>query len=441
MIQLSTNIQKVMMELTERGFEIFIVGGYVRDALRGHRSFDIDLCTNALPEQLLQIYKNYPIERNGQEFGIKFTLDQEHFELSTMRIEGDYEDGRRPSKVEFINSLFEDSKRRDFTVNALYYHPRHGILDYYNGLDDLKSETLRIIGNPKQRLEEDALRIARLFRFKSELGFDIESQSLTAVLDLLPSIHRLKLIQIYGELCRYLEGPYFLETSLQCPEFLMNVFPPLQEAQTFEQSNPFHQYSLYEHTIRTMNGISNRVDLKWVALFHDLGKLYVQTFDAQGVAHYPGHAQASCVVAHPFLKGFQFSNKKIKYLEKLILEHDLKVQPVTSELQQLIRVHGLDWVQDLMVVKRADNLAKGERAQYQLQRCSHINAIIDEIIEMNLPTSIRDLSINPSDLKMMGFEGKAIEETLNMCLDGVIEGTLINTHEQLMKCIREVNAL
>ncbi|MDE8070517.1 HD domain-containing protein [Erysipelothrix rhusiopathiae] len=439
MIELSKNIEIVMMELTNRGFEVFVVGGFVRDALMGHRSFDIDLCTNALPEQLLKIYKKYSIESNGHDYGVKFMSGEEHFEISTMRLEGDYEDGRRPSRVEFINHLFDDSKRRDFTVNALYYHPRHGLIDYYDGVKDLQNHTLRVIGDPKVRFKEDVLRIARLYRFKSELGFDIDAETLYVVQTQIESLQRLKLVQIYPELSRYLLGPYFLETSLLCPEFLMTLFPPLKETLGFDQHNPFHEYSLYEHTIRTMQGIPNRVDLKLVALFHDLGKSNVQTVDDQGIAHYPGHAQASCIIARPFFEALQFSIKKIAYLEKLILEHDLKLQPVSAQLQQLIRVHGIEWVEDLMAVKRADNLAKGSRAQYQVQRCTHISQIIQEIRDQKRPTSIRDLEITASDLKKLGIEGKTINKYLNMCLDRVIEGTLPNTHESLLNCIKEVN--
>ncbi|WP_342621921.1 tRNA adenylyltransferase [Erysipelothrix sp. P66] len=441
MITLSQQIESVMMELTDQGFEAFVVGGFVRDALMGHRSFDIDLCTNALPEQLLKIYKNYSIEPIGHDYGIKFRVDEEHFEISTMRLEGDYEDGRRPSRVEFINHLYDDSLRRDFTVNALYYHPRHGLVDYHQGVDDLHNRKLRVIGDPKVRFGEDVLRLARLYRFKSELGFDIEAKTLHAAQNQLESLHRLKLMQLYPDLTRYLNGPYFVETSLICPEFLMTVFPPLKDTLAFDQQNPFHEYTLYEHTIRTVQGIPNRMDLKLVGLFHDLGKVFVQTVDDSGIAHYPGHAQASGVIARPFFEGFQYSKKKVTYLERLILEHDLKIQPESAQIQQLIRVHGIDWVRDLMIVKRADNLAKGLGAQYQLQRCTHINHIIDEVISQKRPTSIRDLDISASDLKKLGIEGKRINQYLNLCLDRVIEGTLPNTQKSLLNCIKEVNAV
>ncbi|WP_331836222.1 hypothetical protein [Erysipelothrix piscisicarius] len=276
MITLSQQIESVMMELTDRGFEAFVVGGFVRDALMGHRSFDIDLCTNALPEQLLKIYKNYSIEPIGHDYGIKFRVDEEHFEISTMRLEGDYEDGRRPSRVEFINHLYDDSLRRDFTVNALYYHPRHGLVDYHQGVDDLHNRKLRVIGDPKVRFGEDVLRLARLYRFKSELGFDIEAKTLHAAQESVGVASPI-------EACATLSRPYaiskwalFVETSLLCPEFLMTVFPPLKDTLAFDQQNPFQEYTLYEHTIRTVQGIPNRMDLKLVGLFHDLGKVFVQ---------------------------------------------------------------------------------------------------------------------------------------------------------------------
>ncbi|QIK70465.1 CCA tRNA nucleotidyltransferase [Erysipelothrix sp. HDW6C] len=432
MLEISVEIREVLDILTNQGYEAYLVGGYVRDAIQHHNTSDIDICTNAKPPVLHELFEHFKPSEVGLDYGVKFNYGESSFEISTMRQEMTYSDQRHPDTVIFIDDIRLDAMRRDFTVNALYYHPDKGLFDFFGGKQDIESKVLRVIGDPLTRLHEDSLRIVRLFRFKSELDYAFDPETISAAYELMDTLHTIHPMQLKEELTRYLCGPSFHVTSHDYPWFLGSLFPEVANMIDYDQQNPYHTMNLYDHSITVTQQLPLTLGHRLVGLFHDTGKVCVQTMDAAGIAHYGGHATASATIAHPYFLEFQFTKEEIAYFTELILNHGLSIQPVLADFQRLIGQYGVAWVYDLITLKRADNLAKSDKAAYQVERCAHFKAIVDTIIDQGLPTTTKDLAINGHDLRDAGVKPHDIGKRLHALLDAVIDGKVLNEKDKLL---------
>lgn len=438
MISLDATTSHVLETLTQNGYQAYVVGGYVRDALLGMQSQDVDICTDAHPDKVWELFADETLSETGIRYGnVRFDKEGFSYEITTFRHEAEYHDGRHPERVVFVDDLETDLRRRDFTINALCYHPETGVIDRYNGLDDLKRKRIRTIGDPAVRFQEDGLRILRLFRFAATLDFAIDPQTLRAAEFNAEGLKKLTFPQIKQEFLRFICTSGFLKIALLYPWVLGAIIPELYEASMFDQKNSYHLYSLYEHTVRVIDDLPQRWDLRLVGLFHDLGKLRVQTIDEEGVGHYPDHAHASRDIAEVYLKRFQISKKTRSYLLSLIESHDLKIHADQVSIQRLVYEKGVDWVRDLILLKRADNIAKSDKAFYQVEKTVIFEQFLNNLLASKAVISISDLDIDAEDLHMIGVADSEIKYILRHLVYNVIDLKVENRKEALLTFVKE----
>ena len=433
MIDFPSTLDQIILTLSGGGYEAFYVGGCVRDALLGRETFDIDIATNATMDVLVECFKSYRLVINEALGALSFHIDKYNIEITRFRKEADYKDHRRPHFLEFDCSAQEDVMRRDFTINGLLYHPQLGIIDHVGGLSDIKSSVLRCIGDADCKFNEDYLRMLRLMRFKAQLGFFIEDHTLQACTK---NYHKLSSYsgRIWrDEFFKLVMAKHFGDLVLKDPWIIGTLIPDLSKAADFDQRNPYHKFNLFEHTLHMVMALST-LDLRLVAVFHDLGKLYTQVVN-EGRGRYPGHAYEGMQLARVYFKVWEIPKVRSHRMLKLIEHHDMSLSTDYTEFKKMVSVYGLDFMKDIIKIKRADNLAKSALAQYQVDKCHVFDGFIARI-EIEQPALfVSDLKIKGSDLLVPLDKRK---DVLQVLLDRVIEGRVENTFYDLLQEAKEI---
>lgn len=430
-------ISSCINRINSSGYDAFLVGGWVRDALLGIESMDFDICTSAHPDIIKDIFKNEVLNLQAQSLGsISFTREDMSIEITTFRTEGDYSNGRHPNNIEFVSDLKTDLLRRDFTINTLCYHPTEGIIDLLNGLSDLESGLLRMVGDPEIRLNEDLLRIVRLFRFKSQLGFEIEKSLYDTACNLSFKLVSLSAQSWRKEFFKLLVSDHFLTVALDDYLILGTLIPDLGLAHAFDQLNPYHSYSLYEHSVRVCALLPKRLDLRIAGLFHDLGKLRVQVIDEDGVGHYRTHASVSREIMLEYLPQFELGHKMNAWILDLIQYHDYKLKESRQSIYEFTYRFGEVFLRDLLLLKIADNTAKSEMAAYQIDRCTVFSSLLDEVI--HLPLTVSDLLIGNEDVLALGVPQNQVGKILKTVLNNLVAGDVDNNRNLQLRELEKV---
>lgn len=424
----------VIRTLNDAGFEAFIVGGAVRDMLRGVPSDDCDITTNALPEQTMQVFSHCTVIPTGLKHGtVTVVYGDDAFEITTYRTDGTYSDGRHPDDVRFTRSLEEDLARRDFTVNTMAYHPVLGVVDPFGGKDDLQNRQLRCVGDPAKRFTEDALRIARLLRFASVLNFDVDEKTAAAADTLCERLDLVAPERKRVELVKMLCGRNFKSTALRFHKPLCRIVPALSPLYGFEQHNPHHEFTVYEHTVRAVAAAPQDVITRLAVLFHDIGKPSVFSFDENGVGHFYGHAAVSEQIAKETMQALRFDNAAIKAVLPLVHYHDGALTADKKLLRRRWRQLGdRNGVERLIDVKRAD--ASACKLDSVPPHYDDVRAVLDDIERRNDCVNVASLAVNGRDLLACGYHaGPVIGEILEGLLSEVIAETVENDREALLK--------
>lgn len=441
--------RKALEFLENAGYEAFFVGGCVRDTLlchMGHEKtggFDIDITTNASPNQVKAVFSHMTVIDTGLKHGTVTVLIPEStekvlpVEITTYRTEGGYSDGRHPDGVAFTGSLAEDLERRDFTVNAMAMDLRGNIIDLFGGREDLERGIIRAVGNPDRRFGEDGLRIMRALRFSSVLGFSIENETEAA---LFANSHMLKNIsveRVFSEFKKLVTGQNAVWTVRRYVDVLGVVFPELSAMKGFEQHNEYHKYDVLEHCIRAMEVVKvndgNRLHMKMAALFHDVGKPLTYSPDDTGRGHFYGHASKGAEVAELIMKRMKADRKLAERVILLIKYHDLIFREDEKLLKKWMRRFTPEVLFEILAIKRADNFATGNMGEDLKQRFNRIEAMMREILEEQQCFSLRDLAVNGRDIMELGIvPGPEIGRVLEALLEEVIEGRLPNEREKLL---------
>lgn len=317
-------IKTLLNKLETNGFEAFIVGGSVRDTLLGKEPSDYDITTNALPEQIEDVFKEFKTILVGKEFGTVVVVQNKgNVEITTYRIEGDYIDGRRPSQVYFSNNIVEDLKRRDFTINAMAYSEQRGLIDPFGGIEDLEKRIIRTVGNPRERFSEDYLRILRCVRFSTTLGFEIEEMTLKASKEMGYLLERISAERIRVELFKILlsKQPSYGIKLLYSLNILEIIIPELIESVGFNQHNPHHELDVFNHILCVVDSTPPIIEIRLAALFHDIGKPSTFSLDEEGVGHFYGHQDISRDMSEKILKRLKTQNDIIETVKILVKEH------------------------------------------------------------------------------------------------------------------------
>lgn len=428
-------VQTIINRINAEGHEAYIVGGCVRDAILGRDPSDWDITTSATPEIVKSIFKR-TVDTGIKHGTVTVLVDGEGYEVTTYRIDGEYEDGRHPKQVEFTASLEEDLKRRDFTINAMAYHPEEGLVDLFDGCKDLDNKIIRCVGSPEDRFGEDALRMMRAVRFAAQLGYHIEEDTFDAIKQLAQNLSKVSAERIQVEMVKLLlsENPdyfrLFYETGLT------KVFmPEFDKAMETNQNHPHHMYSVGEHILHTLNYIEAKKDYRIAMLLHDIGKPETLKIDDEGITHFYGHPQISAAMSDRILKRLKFDNDTIHMVHGYVLYHDVRVEETEKALRQAINKIGTDYFPGLFDIGYADTMGQSDYLrQEKLDKNAKLRNIYEKLIEEGQPVSMKDLAVNGADLIRSGIEpGKAMGDILKAMLADVVDEPKHNTKDYLIK--------
>ncbi len=434
MPKLPEQVLKAVRMLNNRGFEAWVVGGFVRDTLMGRTGGDIDVTTNGLPEQVRNVFTQYKVIETGLKHGtLTVVIDHMHIEITTYRTETGYTDNRHPDNVTFTRSLEEDCARRDFTINAICYNPTEGYRDYYGGMADIENKVIRCVGNPCERFNEDALRILRRIRFASQLGFAIEENTKQAIFDCRHLLENISAERIYTELLKLLCGVDVKRILLDYTEILAVFMPQIMALKGFLQHNHHHIYDVLEHTAVAVENTPPNPQLRLAALLHDFGKPATFTMDEKGVGHFYGHGEASFEISKAVLKKLKVSNEEYSLITHLVKYHDVYIPAKEKAVRRALNKHGENRLRLLLQLKRADNKGQNTKDFDRTGEYDRLEKIINEQIEKQRCFSLKQLAVNGKDLIDIGIPpSKKTGEVLNALLEAVLNGEIENNKELLL---------
>ncbi len=432
-ITLPQKVCYIIEALEKAGFEAFAVGGCVRDTLLGKEPNDWDITTSAKPEEVKKVF-NRTIDTGIQHGTVTVMLDREGFEVTTYRIDGEYEDSRHPKEVTFTTNLVEDLKRRDFTINAMAYNDRVGIVDEFHGIEDLESKIIKCVGEPKERFTEDALRMMRAVRFSAQLGYDIDEKTAAAIKELAPTLVKISAERIQTELVKLLmsKNPTYITKAYELG--LTAVFlPELDVAFATPQNNPYHKYNVGEHCVVCLSHIEEDKALRVAALLHDFGKPLCRTTDDDDIDHFYGHAAKGEELANTILRRLKFDTDTITKVKRYIKYHDDFIAPKRESVRRAINKFGEDYALPVLKLMIADNTSKSTlEEEERLERLNKILEIYNDIMKEKECVSLKTLAVTGNDLMELGVpKGKQIGELLNKLLDDVLSNPDHNTKEYL----------
>ena len=435
MICIPKYVELIIEKLENHGYEAFLVGGSLRDIMLGKVPNDFDITTNAKPDKIEEIFSTFKTVNIGKEFGTIIVVQEEgNIEITTYRIESDYKDGRRPDQVSFSNNILDDLGRRDFTINSMAYNKKSGIIDPYNGRDDLSKKVIRTVGNPRERFKEDHLRILRGIRFATQLDFKIERETYAAIRDESGSLINISMERIYSEFTKILLSHIpskginlMLDTNV-----LELLFPEIMPSVAFDQKNPNHDKDVFMHSLCVLDSVPPILDLRLAALFHDIGKPHSFTIDDEGIGHFYGHDKLSVEITGNILDRLKAPNELINKVCLLINDHMSQHNDIGPKgLKRQIARLGKDNIFNLIELQKWDRLCsspKNNDIELLLERENNIRSIL----EYKEPYEKSQLVINGNDIIALGYkEGKLIGEILEYLLEMVLENPELNGLEEL----------
>ncbi len=419
--------------LKSNSFEAFLIGGSVRDYIMGFPIGDIDITTNATPQQVKKVFDDFRVIETGIKHGtVTVLIDNEPLEITTYRSEGAYSDNRHPDEVVFSKKLSDDVIRRDFTMNAIGYDFSTGFCDLVGGIDDIKNQTIRCIGDAETRFREDALRILRALRFSSVLGFIIEENTKVAIHKCKELLKNISSERIREEFTKLICGKNAYTVLEEFSDVIAVFIPEIKPCIGFEQKNRHHCYDVYTHTLKAIENSKPDPIIRLSLLFHDIGKPVVAHFDEKGEQHYYGHPKKSAEMTEKLMTRLRFDNETKNKVVTLVSLHDSPIMvnnntyPDKKRLKKIMSKIGKDLIFDLIHIKYCDNSAQNPQYFRGEDFYKTTYSMIDEIINQQECFSIKDLKINGNDLISMGYKGKQIGLILDKVLEKVINETLKN---------------
>ncbi len=441
-ISLPESVSAIINKFDKKGFEIYIVGGAVRDILMGKIVSDWDFTTNATPEQILRVI---PGGLYNNLFGTVFTdnpdnKDKPH-EITTFRKEEGYSDSRHPDKVTWGKTLLEDLSRRDFTINALALDRNLKVIDKFEGQKDLQGKLIRAVGDPDARFGEDALRMMRAVRFAAQLGFIIEEKTFEAIKKNAPLIQKIAKERVKEELFKILASPHPNEgmTIFKNSGLMSEILPELEKCFGVEQKSPgrHHIYDVGTHLLMSLkNCQSEDVVTRFATLIHDIGKPQTYKKLTTGTITFYNHEMVSTRIAENLADRLRFSKKEKEKLITLVRWHQFTVgeMQTDSAIRRFIRNVGVENIPDMIALRVADRLGSGARETSW--RTEEFKKRIIEVQKQ--PFSVRDLKIDGNDvMKELKLKpGPKIGQILEEIFKEVEEKKIPNEREKLLKTLK-----
>ena len=425
-IQLPEDVRFIIHTLQDAGHEAYAVGGCVRDSLLSRTPDDWDITTSARPEETKALFRR-TIDTGIQHGTVTVMLKKTGYEVTTYRVDGEYEDGRHPKEVVFTANLIEDLKRRDFTINAMAYNEESGLVDAFTGKKD--------VGDADERFTEDALRIMRAVRFSAQLGFSMEDKTKAAIRGHAENLRKVSAERIQTELTKLVTSPH--------PEYLRSAWetgitavflPEFDRLMCTPQKNPHHCLNVGEHTLRAMQAVRPDKILRLAMLFHDFGKPDCASADENGTDHFHGHGAVSSKMAEEILKRLRYDNDTIDRVRELVYWHDMEILPEKRAVRRAASKVGKELFPLLLEVKQADLAAQSDYQRPQKEEwLRSLHDIYEQIQEEGDCLSLKDLAVTGRDLIAAGMKpGPQLGQTLQNLLQLVLEDPSRNSKEYLL---------
>ena len=438
---LNSDVSFILEQLNKNG-NGFLVGGAVRDLIMRRDPGDYDFATDIEYSRLKKIFADYSPKEVGAHFGILLIkVNGKSYEIARFRKEKGVYNSRHPKEIKFIDNIDEDLARRAFTMNALAYSEKTGVIDLYGGKTDIKNGIIRFVGDPNLRIEEDALRIMRAFRFISKLGFTLDKKTAEAIHKKRKFLNKISKERIFDELSKILLGSYAKKALCEMKKLgiLGFIIPEFKQMKTFKFGSFKEKKNLFSHIVDTVGLCQRDLITRLAALFHDLGKINTRVIDAKGNFFYYGHEKESALIAEEKLRHFKASNDIVFSVRNLILNHMILEKDLSiKELKKLIMGLGEKNMARLFDLILANTNSKNdldkEKGQILIDRLKNR---IEEIEKMGKIPDIRDISISGVDLINLGFEAKEIGKIKNEIYDLILDEKLENEKEVIINYLSE----
>ena len=443
-------ITDTLKALQDAGHAAYIVGGAVRDTLRGVPVHDYDITTSALPDETAAVMTaagfKLIIDSSAKYGTVVFTspsAPKESIEITTFRSDDYYADNRHPESVCFTASLEQDAARRDFTVNSLYMDIGGDIKDPNNGRADIEAGIIRAIGDPDERFREDALRILRAVRFQAQTGFVIDGATSDAMVRNRELLHSISAERIWSELSRILTAPLGADAIRDNLEVISIIIPELLVQRGFDQRSRYHDRDLLTHTLDVLRNIpvdedgTKDITLAFSALIHDIGKPQVFVVDENGCGHMKKHSIAGTKIAERLCDELKLSNQMKHEVTEMILYHDTFPESERKAVKLFVSLLGFDLTEKLFILQRADIMAHSQIGLARLKTLDNIIGMYEQIREENPCMSIRQLAVTGDDLIAMGYpEGPLLGKILKDVLEKVMLEIIPNERESIICYVR-----
>ncbi len=440
-VRLPKAVKRILDTLLSHGFEAYAVGGCIRDCILGREPQDWDITTSAAPGQIKELFPR-TVDTGIQHGTVTVLEEHKGYEVTTYRADGEYEDGRHPKEVRFVSSLREDLSRRDFTINAMAYNEDEGLIDCFNGMEDLRNKIIRCVGEPDRRFGEDALRMLRAVRFAAQLGFALEEETAQAIGRLAGNLEKISAERIQAELVKLLVSPHPEELLLAWKLGITAVIlPEFDRMMETPQNNPHHNASVGIHTVRAVSGVKADKVLRLAMLLHDAGKPVCRTTDEHGVDHFYKHPQVGAGMADEILRRLKFDNETRRKVVLLVRWHDTFLGDSPAAVRRAVCRAGEEIYPLLFHVKEADmraqSLYEREAKEASLARSYRL---YQDVMKAGECISLKQLAVNGTDLIEAGLKpGPLLGETLQCLLEQVLEDPALNNREYLLKQAKSLN--
>jgi tRNA nucleotidyltransferase (CCA-adding enzyme) len=430
------------------GYESYLVGGCVRDMLLEREPKDYDLCTNALPEQTLNICKGkFKVIETGLKHGtVTILVNKMPIEVTTFRSDSNNlscnfsNEFRETNNMKYTNSLMEDLSKRDFTINAIAWcQAIAGTIDYFNGIDDITNKIVRCVGDSDERFQEDPLRMMRAIRFSAQLGFKIEDNTKQSIHRNSHLLKNVSIERITSEFNKILSSNPLKISDLNNFRLLDHFIPEYDICELTDQNNPYHTHNVGDHLLHSTCNIENKLHLRLTMFFHDICKPECKTTDENNISHFYRHTEKSADKAYEILKRMKYDNDTIDRVVTLIKYHDIEIAGKKT-IRKMLNKIGEENFRDLLKVKEADSLA--QNPIYYSQKHSKLIANkqkLEEVIEEKNCFSLKDLKITGYDIMQLGYKNREIGIILNKLLDVVLEEPKYNDKEYLLSLAKKMN--
>lgn len=441
MIQIPEHALTVVERLERYGYEAYVVGGCVRDSLLGRNPKDWDVCTNALPEEVLRVFKRFHVIKTGLQHGtVTVMVSHQPVEVTTFRIDGVYTDNRHPDSVNFVSRVEEDLARRDFTINAMAYNPTRGLVDAFGGQEDLRAGIIRCVGEPDARFNEDGLRILRALRFAARYDFGIETETAFSIHRNRHLLENVSVERIFVELKGILVGEGVLGMMQAFPDVFAVIIPELAPTVGFDQHNPHHCYDVWTHIAHAVQAAPADEVLRLALLLHDMAKPATYTLGEDGKGHFYNHGQVGADMARDILLRLKSDTATLQNVVTLVREHDSVLPTTAPGMRRLIGKLGVETLQQLLSIKQADMAAQSTHEREQKQATlRNARLLLEDVLDEPAAFTVGDLAITGRELIAMGLKpGPAMGAILKTLLAEVQDEQLDNTREALSTRAKEL---